>query len=228
MTTFMRNTSCLPSFFCCLSEVSVPRPSSEDDLHFFLSRLRCLFFFLPSSLCSFAALSIYRIRLQKKGEAAYSKKEGRCIDLNLLRMAKLPIRLERDKKNSTIKRYCAIKKAQYFKKILSKSDHQSKIFWNHIRYICSLVVFSYDWMNDTVLREFYNILWFRSRIAAINADIYNTLLYAVQLFLGYLLMLIVMTYSIWFTLAVILGATCGFYVFDVYAKIPHNLETSCV
>ncbi|VDM98364.1 unnamed protein product [Thelazia callipaeda] len=46
-------------------------------------------------------------------------------------------------------------------------------------------------------------------------QVLETILFAIQLIIGYVLMLIFMSYSIWFEAAVVLGVTTGFFIFSL-------------
>ena len=58
-------------------------------------------------------------------------------------------------------------------------------------------------------------MWFRTVKVHLdsNAHCAQTLLYMIQMVISYLLMLIFMTFNVWLCIAVVLGATLGFYLF---------------
>uniref|UniRef100_A0A0M3I696 Copper transport protein n=1 Tax=Ascaris lumbricoides TaxID=6252 RepID=A0A0M3I696_ASCLU len=71
-------------------------------------------------------------------------------------------------------------------------------------------------LDDTVLFDFWLIdaPWSDYRLCALSeAHALQTLLFTVEVILGYLLMLVFMTFSVWLGLAVTLGIAFGYYIF---------------
>jgi len=54
--------------------------------------------------------------------------------------------------------------------------------------------------------------------------IISTLFHVCQVFLGYILMLIVMTFNVWIFLAVLIGTGLGFFIFDNFNRKIHALK----
>lgn len=55
---------------------------------------------------------------------------------------------------------------------------------------------------------------------------FSTLLHMFQVLLGYILMLMVMTFNVWIFLAVLVGTSIGFFMFDSFNKKIHALKTN--
>lgn len=53
---------------------------------------------------------------------------------------------------------------------------------------------------------------------------FSTFLHMCQVILGYILMLMVMTFNIWIFLAVLVGTSTGFFIFDSFNKKIHALK----
>lgn len=66
----------------------------------------------------------------------------------------------------------------------------------------------------------------RSRKALLfsSAHTVHTILHACQLFIGYVLMLIFMTYNVYLCLAVVIGATLGYWLFSSSKSNSENIE----
>lgn len=58
-----------------------------------------------------------------------------------------------------------------------------------------------------------NFLFYFRQYLISKSHILQTLLHLIQVFVSYALMLIVMTYNVYLVLAVVLGATCGYFFF---------------
>lgn len=55
-----------------------------------------------------------------------------------------------------------------------------------------------------------------------SQHIIQSLLHMVQVFIGYVLMLAVMTYNVWVCIAVVLGAGCGYFIFDAQPMLLNS------
>ena len=66
---------------------------------------------------------------------------------------------------------------------------------------------------------FYHLLF--GRIWTRNNDLLQTLLHVLQVSVGYMLMLTVMTYNAWLGVAVLAGAGAGYMIFSAF--FPDNL-----
>ncbi|XP_025113802.1 probable low affinity copper uptake protein 2 isoform X2 [Pomacea canaliculata] len=57
------------------------------------------------------------------------------------------------------------------------------------------------------------------RARKLNLHVLNCLSHAINVFYGYLLMLVVMTYSVWLTVAVVVGSAVGYWIFGAIGQL---------
>ncbi|CEF68434.1 Ctr copper transporter family-containing protein [Strongyloides ratti] len=69
----------------------------------------------------------------------------------------------------------------------------------------------YRWRYEINRKSFSNLSYFK-RLFSIDSGI-RTILFTIQVTLSYIIMLVVMTFSIWLGLAIIIGTGIGYFIF---------------
>ncbi len=67
--------------------------------------------------------------------------------------------------------------------------------------------------------------YFRSRKHLLHTAI-DTALFALQLTIGYILMLIFMTYNVWLCMAVIIGESIGYFMVNAFLSVSSTIDGS--
>ncbi|KAF8360860.1 hypothetical protein PRIPAC_87783, partial [Pristionchus pacificus] len=74
------------------------------------------------------------------------------------------------------------------------------------------------------IRSAATLIFTQSPVSSIKMRIVHSLLHSAQTLLGFILMLIVMTFNFWVLLSVVLGMTLGFFIFS---GSPYSGEVVC-